>query len=111
MAQVVDLSTSRSGRIWEARSVLRSDGLLSTIMSTTTTQRNKRTVPYCCLSFEAARGDTVAAGDSRGNVAVLWLKRNRYRVWRAGTHTVTALAFVGGGKEVCALNPINRRRR
>ena len=37
------------------------------------------------------RGEMLAVGTCRGAVYVLHLKRNRFRVWRAGTHAVRSL--------------------
>ena len=57
-------------------------------------------IPITCTAFEDTRGEALAAGTSRGDVYVLHLQLNRFRIRRAGTHAVESLAFVSGGKEL-----------
>jgi hypothetical protein len=85
--------TAKSGRIWPNKPVVSSGGLISVLWhspksSLEVTPKLKAT----CAIFNQ-RGDALATSDSRGNVYIFRLTKNRYERLQAIGTAVTAMCF------------------
>ncbi|XP_038833252.1 TBC1 domain family member 31-like [Salvelinus namaycush] len=89
--QTTDIGNKEEGKVWHRKPTPSNTGVMVTVIRSAAAYQSK-TVRFLHVTFDTT-GDSFLAGDHHGNIYVLDITRNRFRLVQKTGQACTALAF------------------
>uniref|UniRef100_A0A8L0DJA1 TBC1 domain family member 31 n=1 Tax=Oncorhynchus mykiss TaxID=8022 RepID=A0A8L0DJA1_ONCMY len=89
--QTTDIGNKEEGKVWHRKPTPSNTGIMVTVIRSAAAYQSK-TVRFLHVTFDTT-GDSFLAGDHHGNIYVLDITRNRFRLVQKTGQACTALAF------------------
>ncbi|KAL6489427.1 hypothetical protein MHYP_G00031680 [Metynnis hypsauchen] len=89
--QTTDIGSKEDGKLWHRKPVASNNGVLVTVIRSASAYQSK-TVRFLQVAFDTT-GESFLAGDHHGNIYVIDISRNRFKLVQKTGQACTALAF------------------